>query len=116
MPISISHQSWVVLGLVLVVLGVLLVRWAARNNMVSVVTDATTGAVFSKLRKGGALEVPDEIKARYDDVMAEGSTVGRAKKLAGYTVRHAVSQVAGVGGGLLIVAGLLAAALGVFYG
>jgi hypothetical protein len=113
--LSIAHPLWIALGLVMLLIGVWLIRWAARNNMASAISSATAEAAFNTIRKGGKFEVPGEVRARMDDVRSAQGTTGKAKKVAGYAFRHAMSQLFGIVGFLLVTAGLVAIILGVYY-
>ncbi len=112
---SMTHPGWVAIGIVMIAIGIWLIRWANRNNMISTMTEATTEVAISAMRKRGSPDMPSEIKARFDDVASEPTTTGKTKKVARYAVRHALSQVFGVMGFVAVVAGLLLAVLGVVY-
>lgn len=104
MPQSMQHPLWIFVGLMLVLVGILLVRWAARNDMTSAISQATAqsaiGALLRRSSKSGRR------KARAEE---------KANRPTGYAARHAMSQLAGAVGFILIMAGLLAAVLGVYY-
>ncbi|MEQ1671129.1 MAG: hypothetical protein ABL893_09755 [Hyphomicrobium sp.] len=113
--ISILHPAWLALGIVMIAAGIWLIRWANRNNMASAIAGATADAAFKAVRHGAAPEVPAGIKARLDEVRAEQSTTGKAKKIAGYGIRHAMSQLFGVIGFFALIIGLMLVVLGLFY-
>lgn len=115
MTAAFAHPNWIAAGVVLLVLGLLMMRWAARNNVAAQMTDAAKDAALNALRKRGAVDVPDELRAKLSDLQAASGVSGKAKKVAGYALRHAVSQFVGVTGFLLAAAGALAAVLGIFY-
>ncbi len=116
MNFPLNHPGWIAIGIVLIVIGIWLVRWANRNSMTAAIADATAEAAFKSIRNRAAPEMPSAIKTRLDDVASAQSTAGKAKKIAGYGFRHAMSQLFGVIGFVTIVAGLLLAVLGAFYG
>ncbi|MBK9079348.1 MAG: hypothetical protein IPL91_09610 [Hyphomicrobium sp.] len=113
---SMPHPGWVAIGIVMIGIGIWLIRWANRNNMIATMTDATTEAAISAMRKHGRPDMPSEIKARLDDVTSEPTVTGKTKKVARYAVRHAFSQVFGVTGFVAVVAGVLLTVLGFVYG
>lgn len=113
--IAIAHPGWVAIGLVMIVIGIWLVRWANRNSMTSAIADATAEAAISAVRKRGRPDMPSDIKTRFDDVSGAPSATGKAKKVAGYAFRHAMSQVFGVTGFIMIVVGLMMTVFGIFY-
>lgn len=116
MALSLNHPGWIAIGLALIVAGIWLIRWANRNNMASAIAEATAEAAFKGIRKGAAPDMPATIKARLDDVNSAPTKTGKAKKIAGYGIRHALSQVFGVAGFILLVVGVMLVALGAFYG
>ena len=116
MNLALNHPGWIAIGIVLIVIGVWLIRWANRNSMTAAIAEATADAAFKTLRKGAAPEMPSAIKTRLDDVSSAKTHAGKAKKIAGYGFRHAMSQLFGVTGFISVVAGLLLVVLGAFYG
>lgn len=112
---SMTHPSWVATGIVMIGIGIWLIRWASRNNMISTITDATTEAAISAMRRRGRPDMPSELKSRLDDVSSEATATGKTKKVARYAFRHAMSQLFGVVGFLAVVGGLLLAILGIYY-
>lgn len=51
---SMPHPGWVAIGIVMIGIGIWLIRWANRNNMIATMTDATTEAAISAMRKPAA--------------------------------------------------------------
>jgi uncharacterized membrane protein len=113
--ISLTHPGWVALGIVMILIGVWLIRWANRNNMASVLSGAAAEAAIGAMRKGSHGHVPGAIKATYDDVASAPTHAGKAKKVTGYIFRNAMSQLFGVIGFIMVVVGLMLAVLGLFY-
>lgn len=114
--LTLAHPGWVALGLALVILGAWMMRWANRHNVGAVLADATTDAAIGAFRNRGRPEIPDEIRARIDDVSSAPTSMGKARKVAGYALRHAASQLVGIAGFVSVVAGLAVAAFGAFAG
>jgi hypothetical protein len=113
--LSMTHPGWAALGLAMILVGVWLIRWANRNNMAGAIAGATAEAAFKAVRKGARPEVPDEIKVKLNDVTSSPSYAGKAKKIASYGLRNAMSQLFGVIGFIMVVVGLMLAVLGAFY-
>jgi len=97
-----GHPIWIAAGVLLVLAGFGLFRWAARNNASGEIAAATTEAAINKLLK----KSPDR---------NAGGSSALAKKRAIAQFRHAMSQFFGIVGFLLILAGFMAALLGIFY-
>ena len=116
MALSMNHPGWIAVGLLMILAGIWLIRWANRNNMASAIAEATAEAAFKTVRKGAAPDMPANIKARLDDVSSAPTKTGKAKKIAGYGIRHALSQVFGVAGFVVLVVGVMLVAFGAFYG
>lgn len=112
--LTLAHPGWVAIGLALVILGAWMVRWANRHNMGSVLADATTEAAMGALRNRGRPDVPDEIRSRIDDLSSAPTSMGKARKVAGYAFRHAASHLVGIAGFVGIVVGLALAAFGAY--
>jgi protein-S-isoprenylcysteine O-methyltransferase Ste14 len=113
--LSLPHPGWVAIGLVLIGIGVWLIRWANRNNMAGQIAGATAEAAAKALHRGAHPEVPSAIKAKYDDVASQPTYTGKAKKIASYGFRNAMSQLFGVVGFIATVVGLMLVVLGLFY-
>lgn len=112
MPID--DAGWLVAGLALCAAGIWLIRWASRNNMASEIKDAAVSATMSALKKRGRPDIPDNVKARMSEFEAAQGVTGKAKTVASYAVRNSLSQVFGVLGFILLMAGLVTAAIGIF--
>jgi hypothetical protein len=114
--LSLTHPGWVAIGLGMILVGVWLIRWANRNNMAGQIAGATAEAAIKAMRKGAKPEMPAEIKGKLDDVTSAPTTTAKAKKIASYGLRNAMSQLFGVIGFIMAVVGLMLAVLGAFYG
>ncbi len=111
---QIDEPTWLIFGLILCALGIWLIRWAARNNMASEIKDAAVSATLSALAKRGRPDVPDNVKAKLSELEAAAGVTGKAKTVARYAVRNSLSQLFGVLGFILLMAGLVIAAIGIF--
>ncbi len=113
--LSIAHPGWIAIGVAMIAVGVWLIRWANRNNLNGVAVSAAAGAALSAARNRGRAAMPSEITERYADVASASTHTGKVKKIAGFGLRHAAAQVFGIIGFIVVVAGLMAVVLGVFY-
>jgi alcohol dehydrogenase class IV len=112
--LSIQHPGWLALGIAMILVGIWLIRWANRNNMASAIAGAAAEAASKALHKG-THGIPSDIKVRYEDVKSAPTKIGKAKKVAGYGFRHAMSQLFGVIGFFSLIIGLMLCVLGLFY-
>jgi hypothetical protein len=114
---SIHNPVLLAVGLALLVAGYLLRSWASRHNLTDVATGAAVSAAWSTVRGGKLPSVPNEISSRFDfdDVASAKTNAGRAGKVAGYAARHFLAQVVGWAGFLLMIAGLVLGAAGMFW-
>ena len=94
-----GHPLWISSGVILFVVGVMLFRWARSNDVSADIANATREATLTKLLKGGQT--------------ADGQIA--SKKMATNNFRRAMSQLFGIIGFLLAIAGLMAGLLGIFY-
>ena len=113
--LSLPHPGWLALGIAMILAGIWLIRWANRNNMASAIAGAAAEAASSAFAQGRRPGMPGEIKARFDDVKSSPTTIGKAKKVAGYGFRHAMSQLFGVIGFFSLIIGLMLCVLGLLY-
>jgi hypothetical protein len=105
-----SHPYLLGCGALLIVIGYVLRSWAAKHDLMDLAKDAAWQVAKSK----GNLAAVDqsEIGQKLKALQGDASNTGRAKKAAGYAARHAMAQIAGVGGliSLLVGACLIGAA------
>lgn len=93
-----GHPLWISSGILLMLAGFLLFRWARRSDAGQIIAAATREATVNKLLGNG------------------GKGVAQApKNLPTHHFRRAMAQLFGIIGFLLIIAGLMAAFLGIFY-
>lgn len=102
-----SHPYLLGSGALLLLLGIWLWRWSSRHDLKGMAVDAA----WQVAKARGDLKVETELGNRIKDVTADASHTGKAKKAAGYAVRHALAQVASlvslaaiIGGAALIAA------------
>jgi len=103
--VDLAHPEWILGGVAAVLLGVWLIRWAARNNMATRISDVTAESAADNLRargKSGVEQLRNSDKVTRD-------------KIARYSARNSMSQLAGIVGFMLVMGGLLAIVLGVYY-
>lgn len=101
------HPYLVGIGTILLLVGVLLWRWASRHNLNDLVVDAAIHVAWNKGKLASAADT--EIAKRLQDLKAETSNAQRAKSVAGHAARHFIAQVANIAGliGMLAGAGLI---------
>jgi hypothetical protein len=92
-----GHPLWISSGLLLMLAGFLLFRWARRGDPSTTIAVATREATVRKLFGGGRKGPRD------------------SHNLAPHYFRRAMSQLFGIIGFLLVIAGLMAVFLGIFY-
>ncbi|HML27420.1 MAG TPA: hypothetical protein PKE16_01005 [Hyphomicrobium sp.] len=97
-----AHPHWIVAGVLLILGGFWLFRWARQNDSRAAIAAAATEAAINKLRKktGAVGAAPAQTSA--------GSSA-RAR------FRNSMAQFFGIVGGLMMIAGLVAMVFGVFY-
>lgn len=93
-----AHPLWISSGVLMVVVGFLLFRWARRSTAAETIASATRQAAVDRLIKG-----------------EKRSGQAAPQKLAPHYFRRAMAQLFGIVGFLLIIAGLMAIILGIFY-
>ena len=96
-----AHPIWISTGVLLIFAGIMLVRWAARDKSRGHIAAATHRSTVRKL-----------FGAPPRDRSAERAD---ARSMSGHRFRGAMAQFFGIVGFLLIIAGLMAALLGIFY-
>jgi hypothetical protein len=97
-----AHPHWIVAGVLLILGGMALFRWARRNDNRAAMAVATTEAAFSKFRKKSPGKAP-----------AEPATTAKTGMAARF--RNSMAQFLGIVGVLAIIAGLVALIFGAFY-
>lgn len=101
MPTSIAHPTWVYVGLAMVAVGIVLIRWANRNSGAGAVSSAEAETAFRALFRRRRLKT--------------AAQPGKPKIAAPSSVRRSLSQLAGITGFILVMAGLASAVFGIFY-
>lgn len=99
MDATFGHPLWIFSGVALVLIGFWLFRWATRSDTAGQIANATGEGKLGRLFRRSQPNAP--------------STAATSKTRSNF--RRAMSQLFGIIGFLLIVAGLMAAVLGVFY-
>jgi magnesium-transporting ATPase (P-type) len=99
-----GHPLWIFVGAVLVLVGLWLFLWATGSN--------TTGRSASATEQG---KLRGLFRRRKSQPNAPSTAATNAPSKAASNFRRAMSQLFGIIGFLMIIAGLMAAVLGVFY-
>ena len=97
-----GHPHWIVAGVLLILVGFWLFRWARWNDASDEIAAATTEAAINKLLKKPPAKV-------------EGAKPPSAGKVAAARFRNSMAQFLGIVGILMVIAGLVAIVFGVFY-
>lgn len=108
----IAHPSWLGAGVALFLIGFWFWRWSSRNNID--VKGMAISAAWQGARQG-KLDVPDELKAKFNDIANETSNTKRATKAGGTVIRHFVAKVFGLVGLVGMLGGLALSAAGIWY-
>lgn len=106
-----THPYLLAAGGILMVCGLLLLRWASRYDLKGLAIDTA----WEVAKNRGRVDVETELGNRLKDLRAESSNVGRAKMVAGHAARHVAAQAAGIAGLVALAAGVLLIALAVWW-
>jgi hypothetical protein len=107
MSLTINH--WMLIaGAVLIVLGLLLRRWASRYDL----KEAALDSAWTTIRGRRSKDNPTALEAKLGDITSAPTIAGKATRAAGTVAGHFAAQVAGLGGLAMMAAGLALAALG----
>jgi hypothetical protein len=96
-----SRANLILIGAVLLIVGFLIRQRASRYSL----TDMAIDAAWQTAKARGHTQTELENKVR--EIASEQSNARRAKLVAGHAARHALSQVLGTVGAVIIVLGLL---------
>ena len=108
-------MTFLILGVILLLIGFLLINWASNRNLKDVAIGAALGAGWTLLWKRQRPGVPEELTTRIEEVRAQDTHLGKAKVVTGYAVKHVVAQVVGLAGLIAFAIGALLLALGIFW-
>jgi|SRR6185295_2755233 uncharacterized membrane protein len=111
----VASPSLLFLGVVLVLVGVLLMKWASSRDLKDAAIGAALGAAWTLLRRRKRPGMPEELSSRVNEVRSQETHLGKAKVVTGFAVKHVVAQVATVIGLLFLAVGALVVAVGVFW-
>jgi hypothetical protein len=111
----IASPTLLVAGLILLAIAVLLMNWASSRNLKDAAIWAAVKAAWSLLWKRQRPGIPEELTTRVDEVRAEGTHLGKARRVAGYAVGHFVAMAAGLVGLLLFGLAVILIALALFW-
>jgi hypothetical protein len=117
MPVlpAIAHPTLLIVGLVAIIVGVLLRRWASHHDLTSAVAGGVKKAAFDTVRSKGANLKDNPLAAKLQQVAAEGSHTGKAKVAAGLALKHFIAQAVGIAGLVAMLVGLAAVVAGIFW-
>jgi hypothetical protein len=89
-------------GAGVVLIGILIRRWAARHDL----KDAALDSAWTVLRGKRTAENPTAIEAKLRDIQSQPTWTGRATKAAGTGIGHMLAQVGQVAAIILVLLGL----------
>ncbi|HEX4893921.1 MAG TPA: hypothetical protein VFV47_11580 [Hyphomicrobiaceae bacterium] len=100
-------------GALLVLIGLLCMRWASRHDLKGLAVDAAWQVAWNR-KLGAATDT--EIAQRLKDVSGEATNAGKARKAAGLAVRHALAQAVSLAGLIGIGLGIILIGLAFYLG
>jgi len=98
-------------GGLLIIIGVLLFRWASRYDLKGLALDAA----WQVAKNRGRIDTETDLGNRIKDLQAQSSNVERAKMLAGHAARHVVAQAMNVAALICFAAGAALIAVAVWW-
>jgi hypothetical protein len=98
-------------GGLLIILGILLFRWASHYDLKGLALDAA----WQVAKNRGRLDVETDLGNRLKELQAEGSNVERARMVAGHAARHVVAQAMNVTALICFAAGAVLIAVAVWW-
>jgi hypothetical protein len=112
---TIAHPMLLIAGIVAIVVGFLLRRWASRHDLTAALAGGVKKAAFDTVRSKGANLKDNPLAAKLHQVAAEGSHTGKAKVAAGLALKHFIAQAVGIAGLVAMLGGLAAVVAGLFW-
>lgn len=106
-----AHPYMLGSGGLLIIVGLLLYRWASRHDLKGLAVDAA----WQVSKNRGRLDVDTELGRRLRDLQAEDSNAARAKMVTGHAVRHIVAQVLNVAALIALAAGAVLIGLAMWW-
>lgn len=107
-----NHPYLLASGGMLILLGILLFRWASRHDLKGLAIDAA----WQVARRRGRLDTETDLGNRLKELQAERSNMRRAGMLAGHAARHFAAQAASIGALISWLAGAVLIGLAWWWG
>ncbi len=108
---TIDHPVLLVFGLIAVVIGLLMYRWAGRHDLKGAAIDAAWQVAKSR----GKSAITPALQAELDAFKARPSTIDRTKQAAGLAARHFIAQAVSIISYVLILGGLVLSAIALLW-
>jgi len=110
---SLGTNAWLLIsGGGLILLGYLIRRWSSGYDL----NDAVLGSAWQAARGRRTADNPTEIEQKLREIQAEASVVGKARRTAHTVAGHFVAQVMGLVALVMLLAGAVLIAAGIFWG
>ena len=107
-----GSKVWLVAcGAALILIGVLIRRWAARYDL----REAAIDSAWTLVRRKRTAENPTALEAKFNEIRSQPTWRRTATKAAGTAAGHFAAQVFGVIALVLILVGLALAVYGFFW-
>lgn len=105
---ALTHPYLLGFGAMLILIGLLLCRWASRYDLKGLAAEAAIQVAWNKGNLSTETEIGNRIKALQD----EQSNLNRAKSVAGHAARHVLSRFVNWAGlaAIVVGAGMIGAA------
>lgn len=111
MDLTLSHWMMIAGG-VLMVVGYLLRSWASRYDL----KEAAFDSAWQMARGKRSAENPTAIESKLSDITSAPTVTSKATRAAGTVAGHFAAQIAGLGGLLMLLAGVALIAGGYYWG
>ncbi len=110
---ALANPMLLIVGAALFLVGLWCWRWSSRHSLD--LKGAAIGAAWQSAKSGKMPGIPDDMKAKFNDIANESSNVKRATKAGGTVARHFMAKVMGLAGLIGLLGGLALMAAGIWW-